>query len=250
MYQEKKEKKTKSSWIQFMLRSILALLVIVLSVKLVSMIIDNHNKQKNENTMKNNLTEMMKVAKDYFQDNELPEETGKSTTISLKDLIDKDLIESIKDEDGRTCDVEQSFIKVTRLEKEYQYKVYLVCGDEVDYLNEFKDIDSEKEDQPNEEDTTTTTTTTTTTKTTTTTTKKTTTKKVTTTKKEEVYTVAFNSNGGSTVATQQVKANEKAKNITPTRAGYKFVGWYYHGSKFDFNTKINKDYILVAKWTK
>ena len=36
----------------------------------------------------------------------------------------------------------------------------------------------------------------------------------------------------------------------PIRTGYKFVGWYYHGELFDINTKINKDYVLVAKWIK
>ena len=37
---------------------------------------------------------------------------------------------------------------------------------------------------------------------------------------------------------------------TPTKEGYKFVGWYLDGVKFDFSTKITKDMKLVAKWVK
>ena len=36
----------------------------------------------------------------------------------------------------------------------------------------------------------------------------------------------------------------------PTKEGYKFLGWYYNGEKFDFSTKITKNLELVAKWVK
>lgn len=36
----------------------------------------------------------------------------------------------------------------------------------------------------------------------------------------------------------------------PVKNGYNFLGWYYNDVKFNFNSKINKDITLVAKWSK
>lgn len=36
----------------------------------------------------------------------------------------------------------------------------------------------------------------------------------------------------------------------PTLDGYTFQGWYYNGSKFNFDTQIEKNMILEAKWEK
>ena len=37
---------------------------------------------------------------------------------------------------------------------------------------------------------------------------------------------------------------------TPTRDGYKFIGWYLNGKPFDFSTKITKNITLEARWEK
>ena len=70
----------------------------------------------------------------------------------------------------------------------------------------------------------------------------------------DVYTVTFNSNGGSTVANQKVIVNNKATEPSePTRDGYSFKGWYLDAglmNKYDFNTPITKDITLTAKWHK
>ena len=65
-------------------------------------------------------------------------------------------------------------------------------------------------------------------------------------------TVTFNSNGGSTVASQTVKYNNKAKEPTaPTKSGYTFAGWYTEEqltNTYDFGTLVTKDITLYAKW--
>ena len=33
-----------------------------------------------------------------------------------------------------------------------------------------------------------------------------------------------------------------------TREGYTFVGWFYHGQAYNFDTPINDNLVLVAKW--
>lgn len=65
------------------------------------------------------------------------------------------------------------------------------------------------------------------------------------------YTVAFNSNGGNTAyKTQKIAANSKAENPgTNSKYGCAFKGWYYNGSKYDFNTPVTKNITLEAYYT-
>ena len=68
-----------------------------------------------------------------------------------------------------------------------------------------------------------------------------------------VYTITFNSNDGTSVASQDVNAGEKLTEPTPapTKEGFTFDGWYEDSTfskKFDFNTPITDSMILYAKW--
>ena len=69
---------------------------------------------------------------------------------------------------------------------------------------------------------------------------------------EEVYTITFDSKGGSAVTSINVKFNDKAPVPTePTRTGYTFLGWFEANkdTKFDFtNTPVTSNLTLEAKW--
>ena len=63
------------------------------------------------------------------------------------------------------------------------------------------------------------------------------------------YTVTFNSNGGTTVATQTVNSGSKATKPTdPTRTNYTFVEWQLNGNTYDFNTPVTSNITLNAIW--
>lgn len=71
----------------------------------------------------------------------------------------------------------------------------------------------------------------------------------------KMYTVKFNTTGGSKISSKQVWPGEAvskpAKN--PTRKGYLFAGWYKGKggkTKWIFNNKITKNTTIYAKWTK
>mgnify|MGYP001072211695 CR=1 FL=1 len=69
-----------------------------------------------------------------------------------------------------------------------------------------------------------------------------------------IYTVTFNSNGGTSVAPQDVNAGEKITEPTPapTREGFTFDGWYEDSTfstKFNFDTPITSNLNLYANWT-
>ena len=62
------------------------------------------------------------------------------------------------------------------------------------------------------------------------------------------YTVTFQSEGGSEVASQ-IRANTPAdRPADPTKEGYTFIGWYNGESKWDFETPVTADLTLTAKW--
>ncbi|MCR5290702.1 MAG: leucine-rich repeat protein [Treponema sp.] len=69
------------------------------------------------------------------------------------------------------------------------------------------------------------------------------------------YTVTFDSNGGTTVASQTVENGKTAtKPQAPTKAAtekftYTFEGWYNGSTVFDFTMPITANITLKAKWT-
>ena len=65
----------------------------------------------------------------------------------------------------------------------------------------------------------------------------------------ETATVTFNTNGGSTIPSEQVVIGQKiSAPSTPSKAGYVFDDWYLNGEPFDFSRPIVEDITLVAGW--
>lgn len=65
------------------------------------------------------------------------------------------------------------------------------------------------------------------------------------------WTVTFDSVGGDYIEKLTVIDGDKIEQIpTPEKEGYTFDAWYYNNKKFDFNTAITKNILLVAEWEK
>ena len=69
---------------------------------------------------------------------------------------------------------------------------------------------------------------------------------------KSTYKVTFNSNGGSSVDSQEVKKGETATEpADPTRDGYTFSGWYLSltdVTPYDFSKEVTENIELIAKW--
>ena len=65
---------------------------------------------------------------------------------------------------------------------------------------------------------------------------------------EDVYSVYFDSNGGSAIASGTLKGGKIAKPKDPTKSGYKFLGWYLEDKAYDFNSEVKENMTLKAKW--
>ena len=277
------DEKYSINWLKIILRVLIAFLVILLTIKLV-MMISNRRKQEGstvEYATKENLNLMNSYAKKTYPKESAPTVVGSSISESLKTVLGKGELQELKGLEEH-CDMDHSYIEIVRLDDELQYTSYLTCnnGSEKDTVvshvvltddttttaknNKTTSKSTTKSTKSSSmvistssKKTTTSTTkkpttttskksTTSTAKKTTTTSKKTTKKTTTTTSKK--YTVSYNTNGGSYVSPTKVTPGSSITLPTPKREGYRFVGWYYHGTKFNSGTKINKDYILVAKW--
>ncbi len=70
--------------------------------------------------------------------------------------------------------------------------------------------------------------------------------------KGELYTITFDSNGGSSVASKRVVEGYKLKRqANPVKEGFEFMGWYTDSElteEFDFDSLITENKTLYAKW--
>lgn len=65
------------------------------------------------------------------------------------------------------------------------------------------------------------------------------------------HTVAFDSDGGSAVAAQQVEEDAAATEpVAPTRSGWTFDGWFDGATAWDFTTPVTGATTLTAHWTR
>lgn len=64
-----------------------------------------------------------------------------------------------------------------------------------------------------------------------------------------LYTISFNTDGGNEVVSQEIEEGNKINKPTdPTKEGYEFLGWYLNGEYFDFETSVEKNIELEARW--
>ena len=63
--------------------------------------------------------------------------------------------------------------------------------------------------------------------------------------------VKFDTDGGNSISSLKIKKGEKIeKPKEPTKEGYKFIGWYLDDEEYDFESEVNENLMLTAKWKK
>ena len=81
-----------------------------------------------------NVIAMKDAAKDYFTTERLPKNTDDVVKLTLGDMLDKKIILPFTDKNGDSCDLTESYVEVTKKDKEYVMKVNLKCGEQENYL--------------------------------------------------------------------------------------------------------------------
>ncbi len=91
-------------------------------------------KPLNNQIFADNIDRMKDVAKSYYTVERLPQNINDFKKMTLREMIDNKLILPLTDSNGKTCNKDDSYIKITKLENEYVIKIYLSCSDKKDYI--------------------------------------------------------------------------------------------------------------------
>lgn len=81
-----------------------------------------------------NLKRMQDAATSYYTTERLPQAVGDKDTMTLREMIAKNLLIPLIDKNGKACDVDKSYVTITKLDNEYLMKVNLKCSDQEDYI--------------------------------------------------------------------------------------------------------------------
>lgn len=258
------EKSIEFDWKGFLIKLALLIIVIILIIKLLPL--NNKNSNQYSAEFKNNMATLRTKSNDYFDSDKLPTRINESIKVSLDDLIKVGAVRTLNDIDGNSCNVQDSYVKATKQTNDYELEIHLICGKEKEttyvYLNQNKDkvTTSTTADINNNEQTTTS--------------RKinsnsgnnnnnsntnntqndqvgyVTSKVKKTTVPANNVSLIFNSNGGTKVSMQYIKIGSTAiRPSNPTRTGYTFLGWFYNNKEYNFNSAVNTNIILLAKWT-
>ena len=152
---KKKPKKNAFAATALLISIAIALLVMVGAVLVLSKVNDKDRLTSNDNgsetttntsedttceglvkeiVFNDNLDTIKDAAISYFTNERLPKEIGETKKITLKEMLDKKLLRTVRDASANACDDNKSYVEVTKEEDEYVMKIYLSCSDIEDYI--------------------------------------------------------------------------------------------------------------------
>lgn len=109
---------------------IIKLAILLLIVFLICFIVFRPKRDKSFISLENNIVTLKEVAIKYFRNNLTLEEIGDYDKVSLKELIDEELIKEQKDTKGNTCNPKKSYAYLTKTrDEEFVLKINMNCGD-------------------------------------------------------------------------------------------------------------------------
>lgn len=131
------DNKTKNSinWRPYFIKGGIVLSIAILFFIIISLF-SNTSKviTFNNEDYRSHLNTMKESGFEYFTSNQLPENIGESTTITLEQMINQKLIIDFTD-NGEICSLTESYIKATKTnDSNYALKIQLECGDIKDYI--------------------------------------------------------------------------------------------------------------------
>ena len=121
-----------------LLKAIVVIIFLVLIIFIITKLTNPTNSNKKSSSeydkvFSANLESMENAAFEYFTKDRLPNEVGENNELTLREMINSNLLEAFTDADGNSCDVNNSYIRLTKNEDDYTLRVNLKCNKKEDY---------------------------------------------------------------------------------------------------------------------
>ena len=124
-----------------LLKAIVVIIFLILIVFIITKVTTpDNNTTKSSKTSSNydkvfseNLENMENASFSYFTKDRLPKETGEASELTLREMINSNLLEAFTDADGKACNVNTSYIRLTKNDDDYTLRVNLECNEKKDY---------------------------------------------------------------------------------------------------------------------
>lgn len=196
--------------------------------------IDNLDK---DDVFKSNITKMKDSALNYYTEGKLPKNNGEENTITLNQMYEKNLLDTLFDGNGNMCDGKKSYATAKNTGDAYQIKINLVCDKtedsivvnlgEYEYCNDSKICELQVDKNSKIE--------------------KTNDNSCIMQENESIITVYFITDGGTQVEKIKFVKNTSENKLNlpkTTKDGYKFDGWYNdsnYSEKLDIKSTLSED---------
>ncbi len=121
-----------------LLKAIVVIIFLILIIFIITKITTpNSNVNKTDSNydkvFSKNLETMENVAYEYYTADRLPKEIGDVNELTLREMINTNLLEAFTDANGKACDVNKSYIRLTKNDDDYTLRVSLKCDEKEDY---------------------------------------------------------------------------------------------------------------------
>lgn len=83
---------------------------------------------------KENVDTMTEAARNYYTTARLPQKENETKTLTLQEMLSNKMVLAINDSNGKACNANKSYVEVTKKDGEYQFKTFLSCDTEEDYV--------------------------------------------------------------------------------------------------------------------
>lgn len=135
MYEERKPIFSMKKIIVTILIIVLLLFILMWFFPTKGYLTNNEKQTSVVKVFSENILLMKETALSYYTDERLPEKTDEKVKMTLSEMIDNHLITELVDSNNQICNLEKSYVEVTKKETEYLMKIKLSCADKSDYIN-------------------------------------------------------------------------------------------------------------------
>lgn len=117
-------------WKEMIFKLIALIFIMLLITFIISRINQNDNKD-DEVWLENNINTIIDKMVNFYNSTNIPHNIGDSTSLILDELINQNVLDSIKDNKNKNCYTQNSYVILTKISDiDYRLKVYLTCQKE------------------------------------------------------------------------------------------------------------------------